>query len=256
MKSSTIWLSDSRKSNDYLESSWADLQMEKLLANNSLISEKEKIYFLENYNSNLKSHFIFCMSKNKDLLSQWRGYADDAKGVAIGFDSNSFPNHGIPAHTHYKPDMSSVLQEVIYENDEHLENLKQCFIRARQISEFSPSNKESSFGWSLSSQALALRPIIKHESFKEEDEVRLIHTPIFATDNNNSHHIRGSNLEFDIRVSNGAACGYFKFPINKTNIKELVIGPKSKLSYEDASLIFGMHGFGNVNIFRSLSSYR
>ncbi len=32
------------------------------------------------------SPFGFCLSAEGDLLSQWRGYADDAQGFAVGFD--------------------------------------------------------------------------------------------------------------------------------------------------------------------------
>ena len=32
------------------------------------------------------SYYVLCFSSERDLLSQWRGYANDAQGVAIGFD--------------------------------------------------------------------------------------------------------------------------------------------------------------------------
>ena len=32
------------------------------------------------------STYVVCFSEERDLLSQWRGYANDAQGVAIGFD--------------------------------------------------------------------------------------------------------------------------------------------------------------------------
>ena len=37
---------------------------------------------------------IGCFSKNGDLLSQWRAYAEDGKGFSIGFDSN-YIYHGL-----------------------------------------------------------------------------------------------------------------------------------------------------------------
>ncbi|HEY8660108.1 MAG TPA: DUF2971 domain-containing protein [Hanamia sp.] len=37
---------------------------------------------------------IGCFSKNGDLLSQWRAYAEDDKGFSIGFDSN-YIYHGL-----------------------------------------------------------------------------------------------------------------------------------------------------------------
>lgn len=35
-------------------------------------------------------YYVGCFSTEADLLSQWRGYANDGKGVAIGFYSKSF----------------------------------------------------------------------------------------------------------------------------------------------------------------------
>ena len=35
-------------------------------------------------NDALTSPFIFCLSEHSDMLSQWRGYANDGSGVAIG----------------------------------------------------------------------------------------------------------------------------------------------------------------------------
>lgn len=34
-------------------------------------------------------HYVTCFSLEGDLLSQWRAYADDGKGIAIGFDLNN-----------------------------------------------------------------------------------------------------------------------------------------------------------------------
>lgn len=42
--------------------------------------------------SDLLDYYIVCFSEYKDKLSQWRGYADDGRGVSIGFD-RSLINH-------------------------------------------------------------------------------------------------------------------------------------------------------------------
>jgi hypothetical protein len=50
---------------------------------------------LERFESHLLQYFFavgFCLSEDGDLLSQWRGYADDGRGVAIGFESSFFSN--------------------------------------------------------------------------------------------------------------------------------------------------------------------
>jgi hypothetical protein len=48
---------------------------------------------LEEFDRCLLQYFFavgFCLSEEGDLLSQWRGYADDGCGVAIGFESSFF----------------------------------------------------------------------------------------------------------------------------------------------------------------------
>lgn len=62
----------------------------------------------------------FCLSEHRDQLSQWRGYAADATGVAIGFsreylellrdEYNSSENGNDPGFT---------IEEVVYEQKEH-----------------------------------------------------------------------------------------------------------------------------------------
>lgn len=32
------------------------------------------------------STFVICLSEEGDLLSQWRGYADDGRGMCLGFN--------------------------------------------------------------------------------------------------------------------------------------------------------------------------
>lgn len=58
-----------------------------------LESEKEFVAYsslFENIKSNLNrkksNRYVTCFSLDGDLLSQWRAYADDGKGIAIGFD--------------------------------------------------------------------------------------------------------------------------------------------------------------------------
>ncbi|WP_416152053.1 DUF2971 domain-containing protein [Pseudomonas sp. Bout1] len=38
-----------------------------------------------------------CFSKAGDVLSQWRAYADDGQGYAIGFDSKLLKKYGFDA---------------------------------------------------------------------------------------------------------------------------------------------------------------
>lgn len=47
-----------------------------------------KLFTDEFFNENHADfrYYVTCFSYQNDLLSQWRGYADDGRGAAIGFD--------------------------------------------------------------------------------------------------------------------------------------------------------------------------
>ena len=105
LKSKEIWLSDIKKSSDYLE-----MQLffpgildsiQKCYDENPfpLIYNKKQdrealmdlldIYYrvtIEQMEKNKISNFAICFSEESDLLSQWRAYADDGRGCCIGFD--------------------------------------------------------------------------------------------------------------------------------------------------------------------------
>ena len=94
IKNSTLWLSDIRKSNDYLECVYCrDKINEKIRG--FLEDDKEALEawdFGYNINSDLSMDmisYVACFSENKDQLSQWRGYADNGAGIAVGFSTSS-----------------------------------------------------------------------------------------------------------------------------------------------------------------------
>lgn len=83
----TLRLSDIEKSNDYAERSWM-----KNLIDQEFFERNSKDYQLvEAYRRGgacwweNKILYAACFSENADLLSQWRAYAMDGRGAAIGF---------------------------------------------------------------------------------------------------------------------------------------------------------------------------
>ena len=89
LRTRELWLSDFSLSNDHLEGKW----LRKLLTERW---SKQNLYPLEY--ERLTAHvdavidtFVaggFCLSEEDDLLSQWRGYADNGAGVSIGFEGS------------------------------------------------------------------------------------------------------------------------------------------------------------------------
>lgn len=99
----TLRLTDITKSNDSAELTWitnyinltfnAAFRAERSKKFHAAIDEdlwgkivkhSVKDWFDTNYR--LYSFYVMCFSTEDDLLSQWRGYADDAAGVSIGFN--------------------------------------------------------------------------------------------------------------------------------------------------------------------------
>jgi Protein of unknown function (DUF2971) len=68
----------------------------------------------------------FCLSEDSDLLSQWRGYAADATGLAIGFSVEALRSMGET----FSPDS---LVPVMYAEQEHERVLQPLFDWVKQI---------------------------------------------------------------------------------------------------------------------------
>lgn len=93
LKSDALRLSDIEKSNDYAERKWMMNKIEEEFINitseENFIQEKEKLIRgfsqLKNEFEILDNVYATCFSTEGDLLSQWRAYAQDGRGVAIGF---------------------------------------------------------------------------------------------------------------------------------------------------------------------------
>lgn len=107
IKHKTLRLSEITKSNDSKEVIWITRFIEEVFrdaynknASKRLSAKFPEMAFMEmvehyrndffNEKHPIYSFFVTCFSEadDGDLLSQWRGYADDGKGVAIGFDGD------------------------------------------------------------------------------------------------------------------------------------------------------------------------
>ena len=120
------------------------------------------------------TYYCVCFSQEKDLLSQWRGYADDGKGVAIGFNQKFFSEFTDYCQIKYYP--------IMYDKNSLCKNLKEYFynqlVKAYKILDGIPSEDEYErvlFGFFSSMVYNAI--FCKDESFKAEKEHRLVFYP-------------------------------------------------------------------------------
>ncbi|MDE6025584.1 MAG: DUF2971 domain-containing protein [Lachnospiraceae bacterium] len=93
IQNKTIRLTDIGKSNDYEERIYIENKIhEELLSqlkNELSIEEFRNVLQVEELCRNMLREniilYAMCFSEQKDLLSQWRGYANNGTGIAIGF---------------------------------------------------------------------------------------------------------------------------------------------------------------------------
>jgi hypothetical protein len=121
ISNNSIWLSSLSLSNDTMEGRILRKTLIQMLANGKAGEEEighieSSLDFVENFFDGLG----FCLSAEPDLLSQWRGYADDGQGFSIGF-SKYYLEKMCKAKD--EGDFTFFLSKVLYEPSEHEQEL-------------------------------------------------------------------------------------------------------------------------------------
>lgn len=264
IKNSTLWLSDIRKSNDYLECVYCrDKINEKIRG--FLEDDKEDLEawnFGYNINSDLSMDmisYVACFSENKDQLSQWRGYADNGAGIAVGFSRESFADlkEAAPSHISFR--------KVIYdekEQEKFIERIARESIKAMETKPVAQVAAELNQNYRLQF------PVLKNASFEEEAEWRIIFNDSFSK---RKRHV-GKNILFSgIRytVREKRLVSYIEMDFSKLKhnaIKEIWIGPKAEVEIQDIMHLLDVYGYYDdvesynefvpIKIAHSASSYR
>ncbi|PDV89374.1 hypothetical protein CO652_07055 [Rhizobium sp. H4] len=225
--------------------------------------ERDELTAMAGLIDNVTDCLGFCMSVDGDTLSQWRGYADDGRGVSIGF-SHEF----LTAIT--KSNGLVRLQKVIYDLDDQKQRVREIFPKVKElISEGAVSiprtnrlldlkteeqlqaemEQYRSKNVELFGTLTELQPIwfsFKNPAFREENEWRLAMN-ILSPD------------ETDYRTANGRLVPYkaVEFPAASTKILEhLILGPKNTTPVRVIESFLRRYGFENVTISVSTASYR
>jgi hypothetical protein len=191
----------------------------------------------ENFSGHLQ-FLIACFSRDRDELGQWRAYADNGRGFAIGLSKTMFANND-PVNT-ANPLMNVTVGPVRYRDSDtkrrHALAINEAvsgFEKATRYARKHLVQKDIFLGFSdrLAREVLA-SPLIwncltcKHPAYSRENEVRLI--------------ILGSQKIFDgkvpVRIRKGEVIPYFNRPMGlhkPGSIVEVVIGPAAPIGAED-----------------------
>lgn len=151
-------------------------------------------------------------SERGDVLSQWRAYGGATSGFAIGFSGTALrgmsERHGWLVPAIYDQDQQrslvrTLLQDVLAEDMKKLgdHRAEQPDINIKNLLEYIPR----------------YAPILKHHSFVEEYEWRIVTKPLMCT-----------SERFGYRPGSSMLIPYYRLPLvheKHYGIKEIVIGP-------------------------------
>lgn len=288
VKNRTIWLSDIGKSNDSLELKWIKGQCRYYILkawNNYLKTvvengDDKKIDFeaFENlqiqlndlYTFETEKCWTFCLSEKQDDLGQWRGYADDGCGIAIGFKSSFFKKIAKDDTTEFDAPSTVTFDHIAY-RDRDIEKL---FYDICGLSSITPQmNSEEVFQRLRAAIAASLlfAPFYKNKKFAEEKEWRLVFSVLTKA------LIKGktpktefealfpeSEIKYGFIVKNNEMISHIEFSDKDMAdyISEVWIGPKCKLSSVDLKLFLisvgAIQNFNDdsIHVHKSQASYR
>lgn len=269
VKHKQLWLVDLCKSNDRLE---RELIFDlfkfylKLLRNNSENNSDNDVLKIaeqaEKYIPLFKQNDFscgICFSSKNDLLSQWRGYADDGKGVSIGFNTAIFDDTlcGDPK-TEYK--CKCKFSKIEYDKVRELDRIKKITSKySYDLDE--PLQKINSL--LLIADLWQEAMFFKHDSFAEESEYRFV---VNDSKLNREEALKTIYLdncviyprEWFARDNDIISYRKLDFSSCDNPITSVTIGPKANVDTEDVKILLSDVGLDTDNIIikSSVSSYR
>lgn len=230
------------------------------------------------------SNFVVCFSEKPDVLSQWRGYADDGKGCSLGFSFSQLEDYCVIHSQVLRLEKIEYLplrkiDELIWDYASGLvssmQSLRQTIVEKQNLADSDPDTDimvryqfDRLLEWTFIE---SLR--FKEEGFSEETEWRLFlrnpgyKNPDWLYRDNQSDSVGPSwfseTIEFlknriEFMTTDDNLIPYY--PINFSDftgqpIIEAWMGPKNRILIRDFELFLKQNGYSNVNCFHSRISY-
>ncbi|MFZ3220101.1 MAG: DUF2971 domain-containing protein [Rhodoferax sp.] len=271
LKGRSFWLSSLKLSNDTMEGRLVTSTLMRFAERDCLDQSaarrlRESIELMERLFHGLG----FCLSEDGDLLSQWRGYADDARGVAVGF-SHAYLNE-LAAQP--RPDGSNrfAIARVEYDEQQHEAGIEPNYRELRNLIDAGAfrfpglrslldsrtpeeiAADDEAIGKAhrgLLMRILLLAPKLyqlKAPAFREEREWRLV-------------SISTDSAEDDVSFrGNGARVIPFRsIELTQSEIaplSEVVLGPRHETPESTVQAFLKSVGYGEVRVRRSAATYR
>lgn len=290
IKNKSIWLSDIEKSSDLRELKWLKENCETYILkywldyvkeldkrgelNSDVFKRYEETKKLSDFinRSDISKCWVFCLSEKRDDLGQWRGYADDGRGISIGFKTDFLV-------------LLETITQLIDENEDVFfkkvkyspKQIEDFFLNEAGLSSISMNESFEEFASKIENAiiiAMWNAAFFKSETFKEEKEWRIAYSMDLdklydgkkpeISDDKNEYKNAITLGKYGYIVKNNSLVSHVELGIShiESAISEIYIGPKSLVEIKDVRLFLLSQGIlKNINdksikIYKSDSTYR
>ncbi len=287
IQNKTIRLADISQMNDSMELKWGLDLLRGEIERQSNIAEGAQ-YLLERAMRHVQEGAVClasCLSTQADVLSQWRAYADNGAGFAIGFDAEMFESLPVTMfEVCYDPagqrERVAELVSKMIELESKLGDTsadKLLFDPLAEILNIEPSDDDEADD---ALDAVTRRHLFimeraslygtydlaafKNPAFSEESEVRVVH--LAKVDDHADLRVRLLGMETDwgservpqlqFAMRGSSPICYLDAPIPNEMVREVVIGPRAQVTEVALQRFLATSGFPGVVVRRSVASYR
>ena len=255
-----MWLSADYALNDSTERSWGYSIFGRAVKQ---VQDELGAAFVKNITSAVNASFshgllmISSYSLDPDVLSQWRAYADDGRGFAIGFSESEMK-------------MPAKRLRVLYDEAAQLKelsgNIRHTYEYEKSIG-FKYDLQFHNHWFNIGADLCAY----KNPSFREEREIRCVHgsglvphnkslkiVPLGALDQDGK---RLSNpIDVYFRIRNGVIIPYVVLDYSRQGenspVKEVILGPRNDNSERNVEIFLNTVGLADIAVRRSSVPYR
>lgn len=295
IKNQSIWLSDISKSNDSQELKWFLKELEAFIHRiwDSLILERKQggynddpaeiqsLYssIVQELQTETFKCWAFCLSEKRDDLGQWRGYADDGKGLAIGFNRVAFDGVNLEKIFNLGKFGTDYLLSPRFGKVEYgemgLSKFESSFRKGLDLSKETSLSVIKDKLKNKINQFKKVAPFNKNGGFREEEEWRFIYVEDCNKINReNFKEIKKDGKPVSMPIFRAAKWEYIEKDGNlvshiecqskrfEDTISEIIIGPKCKLTEIEIKLLLVSCGLFpsmeacDIRISKSASSYQ
>ncbi len=237
-------------------------------------------YFKIEFDKGGVTNFVICFCEEGDKLSQWRGYADNGRGVSIGFSERELAQYS----EKYKDiiTMGKVKYKTVEEiNDiiiskadnllDELKNLRKWIIDNLHCDDSKQEEYMIFFFIQMLNMVFMDSLQYKNVSFQEENEWRMFFKYpimkktelIYGEESNKSvlfdEMVEVMKNKIDFNILNDDIVPYFPLElsdISEKPIKEVISGPNNHILLKDFQLLCGKYKYNDVAFRYSKISYR